>query len=183
MKPLSAKNKIIIIALAWLVLTALNFGYFFNIMDGKNRAILNALEQQKLARAILRSERESEKQAEKDLQELKAKPYQPENFFSRDITLVNEIETLDNLSKKLNVSMQLSGIAGTVNTEPKAKTLTDLAAIRYSMTLNGSLPQAMNFIETMENLSFITNIETVSINAADKDSVIANLAPNFYLRK
>ena len=183
MRTFSAKNQVAIIAAAWLVLSALNFAYFFGILDSRNQEFVNSMEQQKQILASLQAERESEKLAEKDLQKLAKEVYLPENFFSRDVTLVNELETLENLGKKLNVKMLPSGIAGTVSTAPKAKTITDLAVIRYNMSLNGSLQNVVNFIESMENLSFISNIESVSISAVDNQTVSATLPANFYLRK
>ena len=79
--------------------------------------------------------------------------------------------------------MQLSGVSGTINTAPKAKTTTALVVIPYSISLSGSLQDVLNFIETLENLSFITNVGSVSIAAADSGSVSAGLTANFYLRK
>ena len=123
-KHLSAKNKIIIIILAWLVLSFGMLTYVFKFLDSTNQQILDSMGQQKSILASLQAERESEMRAQRDLQELSQKLYQPEDFFSRDTTLVNEIKILENLGQKYNLKMQLSGVSGTINTAPKAKTTT-----------------------------------------------------------
>jgi len=183
MKNFSAKNKIAVTALAWLILTAAMFLYFFPIMDGKNQAALDGMAQDRKNLVLLQAQDKSFKQAQADLRELAAKTSQPEDFFSKDIALVNEIKTLEGLAAKYNLKMSLSGVSGTVGALPPASTATPLAEIPYGITLNGDFYQAVNFIESMENLAFVTNITGLSIGSADKSNVTVSLNANFYLRK
>ncbi len=182
MKQHSSKNKIILLVILWLCLSVAMFMYFFNILDVSNRALVIANQQKKKEKAQLAAQFESYKQAQGELLQLSKESFQPENFFSRDITLVNEIKTLEGLSEKYNLTMELSGISGTVNTAPKAQTVSVLLVIPYSINVKGSLAQVVDFIETLENLSFITNVNNVSVNAADKGSVAASMTADFYLR-
>lgn len=183
MKNFSAKNKIILLLLAWLVLSALMFFYFFKILDGQSSATLASMAQEKKDLVVLQAEDASYKQAQADIQKLAEQSPQPEDFFSRDIALVNELQTLENLALKYNVKMQISGVSGTVGSLPKAATATSLAMIPYSIALNGDFFQVMQFLENYEHLSFITNVTGISINAADKNNVTMSLASNFFLRE
>ena len=183
MPSLTAKNKIVVIALAWLIASLLNFTYFFGILDASNQQSLKTIAKRKTDLASLQAQAESARQAQQDLLKLAQQPLQPENLFSRDITLVNEIKTLENLRDKFDLEMRLTDISGTINTAPKAKTITPLAVISYGINLNGSLSRVVDFIETLEHLGFITDVTNVSIGAADRDTVTASLRANFYLRK
>lgn len=183
MNKLSAKNKIFALLAVWIVLSALMFGYFFNFLDKSNQLALASIAGKNKDLAQLKAERESYKQAQADLDKLDQKAYLPESFFSQDISLVNEIRTLEDLSKKLNVDMRLSGISGTVNTAAKAKTITPIVIVPYSLGLTGDFFQIVDFVESLENLAFITNVSALSISAADKGLVNANLSALFYLKK
>lgn len=183
MKKSSAKNKIILLLIAWLILSAVMFMYLFKILDGQNQATLDSMAQERKDLAALQAQDASYKQAQADLQELAGKPLQPENFFSSDIALVDEIQTLENLAAKYNLKMQLSGVAGTIGTLPNAGTITPIGIVPYGINLNGDFFQVVNFIESMEHLSFITNPTNISIGATEGGNVTVNLAANFYLRK
>ena len=125
-----------------------------------NLRTLEGMDQQKKDLAALNAERQSYIQAKGDLDDLAKKSIQPEDFFSKDITLVNEIRTLEGWGNKLGVQMTLSGVSGTINSVPKAKT-----------------------IEVLENLNFITNINNIGISAGDNNQVTLSLGANFYLKR
>ncbi len=167
----------------WLALSLMMFFYFFQILDDANSKTLNEMAQQKKDLANLKAERESYRLAKGDLEDLAKKAYQPSDFFSKDITLVKEIQTLEALGQQTNVKMQLSGVSGTAAGAAKAKTTTPLALIPYSISLTGQLAQAAKFIQALENLSFITKTDSLTINAAENGEVTAVLGASFYIRK
>ena len=183
MQGLSAKNKILVLLVVWFAVSILSFAYFFKILDASNLQILKSMEKRKKELAGLKAQQQSENQAQWDLDTLAKENYKPEDFFSRDITLVNELKTLENLSQRLGVKMDIGGVAGTVNTAAKAKSITPLVVVPYSVTVNGSLQRAVDFVETMENLEFITNVSNISINTADNSTVTVSMTANFYLKK
>lgn len=183
MNKLSAKNKIFVLLAVWFILSVCMFGSFFNFLDIANQRALDSMAKQKKELAQLKAERESYKQAQGDLDKLAQSLYQPDAFFSRDITLVNELQILEDLSKKLNVDIQLSGISGTVNTIPKAKTITPIGMVPYGIGVSGSFSDVVDFVESLENLAFISNVSSISISSADKGLVHANLSSGLYLKK
>ncbi len=172
-----------IVLAIWLSLSLIMFFYLFSILDITNTQSIKAMEQQNKDLAVLIAERESYIKAKADLQKISKEEIQPDTFFSKDISLVNEIRTLESWAEKLNVKMQLTGVSGTINTLPKAKTLTPIGTVPYSIGLLGSFTQVVNFVEVLENLSFITNVTAVSISNAADGQVNLNLSASFYLKK
>ena len=183
MKKTSAKNKIILLSLAWLILSAMMFLYFFKLLDGQNQATLDSMAKERKDLVLLQAQDQSYKLAQADLQELAGKTYQPADFFTSDTSLVNEIQALQNLADKYNLQMGLSGISGTIQTLSNANTVTPIAVVPYGISLSGNFFQAVNFIESLENLSFITNPTDISIGAGDSGNVTVGMSANFYLKK
>jgi Tfp pilus assembly protein PilO len=181
-----AKTKIYLWFAVWAALTGLVLGYVFKGMDQANQNILAEISKAQAEKGVLAAERDSYNQAKQDLAAMQKKNLQPQDFFSQDVTLVAEIKTLEALGEKLNVTFDLSGLSGTVKTVPKANTLSAILAVPYSISLKGTFGNVVAFIETMENLDFITTLNSVSLAAGsgkDSDLVIANLTANFYLRQ
>jgi Tfp pilus assembly protein PilO len=183
MKNFSAKNKMIILAVVWIAMSAAMLGYLFNIMDSSNQAQLDAMAGDRKNLAQLEAERESYNRARQDLTQMSKEAYQPDDLFSKDINFVKELEILENLSSQLNLKMTISGVNGTVSQAAKAKTLTALAVVPNTITLSGSLSSTVDFVETLEHLSFITNVNAVNIQTEDQGNVTLNLASDFYLQK
>lgn len=183
MAQMKSKNKIFLALALWVGFCATMFFYFFNILDKANQSTLNSMTEQRKDLASLKAERESYRLAKQDLEDLAKKNYQPTDFFSKDISLVAEIKTLEALGEQMGVTLQLSGVSGTASTAAKANTVTALAAIPYSIYLTGKLEQVVKFIETVENLSFITKTNALSISAAENGNVSAVLAASFFIKK
>ena len=171
------------LAIVWLVLSCAMFFYFFNFLDASNRQTIAAMQDQKKELALLKGQEQSYELAKSDLTKLAAQPVQPENFFSKDITLVDEIQTLEDWGQKLNVTMQISGLSGTIGIEPNANTITPIAQVPYGITLKGSLAQITDFLQVLENLGFVTNVTSVTAAAGSNSSINASLSAEFYLRK
>lgn len=178
-----AKNKIYIAAAAWLIVCLAVFGYFFKILDRQNTATLAQIVGQNNELAVLDAQQKSFTMAKQDLADLAKQSLLPDDFFSQDVTLVKEIQTLENLGNKLQVNFNLSGLSGTVKNAPKAKTQGDIVTVPYSISLSGSFPRVVDFIETMENLSFITHLTTLSLSGNGSTGVNANLTAIFYVRR
>lgn len=183
MNKLSAKNKIITLVAGWLLLCAAMLMYFFGLLDASNQKTLEGLNKVKTDLAAVRAQSESYKQEQADLQLLSQKAIQPDDFFSKDITLVNEIKTLESLSSEMSVKMSLSGVSGTVNTAAPAVTATPMVVVPFSLNLNGNFSDVIAFIETLEHESFISNVTGFSISAAGPGQVTANLGGSFYIKK
>lgn len=183
MSHLSAKNKIIIICLLWLGVSVLMLGFLFKLQDGSNQAVLDSMAQDRQNLAKLQAEDQSFKQAKADLDKLAAQPLQPQQFFSRDVSLVGEIQTLQNLGQQNKVQMQLNGVNGTINSLAPAPTKSSIVVVPYSISLSGSLANDMNFITSLEHLSFVTTVTGISVTAGGQGSDNISLGADFYLLK
>lgn len=183
MNRLSAKNKIIIIALAWLTVSFAMLFYFFGMLDVSNQQLVDSMAKDRTDLKNLQAQNQSYLQAKADLQKLQGEPLQPQNFFGQDITLVNELKILEALKQKFGVQAQISGISGTINNAAKATTVSPLVKVPYNISVVGDFNSVMGYVESLENLSFITQVTNVSLNAADKGQISLGLGATFYLRK
>ena len=179
-KNVSAKNKIIVLCAVWVVVASAMFLFFFKILDGKNREILDGMSQDREDLALLQSESDSYKKAQGDLDLMAQETIQPEDFFSKDVTLVNEIRTLESLNNKYGTQVIFSGISGTVGPSSGG---TSLMEVPYNINIVGSLANAVDLIENFENLSFITKANGVSFTSSGDGKVYVNINSNFYIRK
>ena len=179
----NSKNKIYAALAVWLALSGAMIGYCFKILQNANLEILSKISSQQTELNQLTAERDSYQQAKRDLDEMQTKTIQPDDFFSRDITLVDEIKTLENLGQKFGVNLDLSGLSGTVAQAPKANTKGVIYAASYSINLSGDFVKAVGFIEAFENLAFVTTLNSLSVSKAGQGNVNINMAANFYLRQ
>ncbi|HVY67690.1 MAG TPA: hypothetical protein VHA30_02250 [Patescibacteria group bacterium] len=183
-RAMSAKNKIVLLAVLWLVLGCAMFLYFFQILDNANLKTVADMADQQKKLATLQAQGNGYKKAQDDLAQFAQEPYQPADFFSKDVTLVKEIQTLEDLGQRYGVDMQLSGLSGTVDSASKAPTTrTGIVSVPYSINLTGDFNSVVEFIEHLENLSFITNATGLTVSAASGGQVNANLTAMFYLQK
>jgi len=180
---LSAKYKIFVVLATWVVVGLILQLYVYKILDKSNVAMVGKIEQQNREMSVLDAERISFEKAQEDLDILAKKPLQPEELFSKDVTLVNEVKYLENLANIIGVDIALSGLSGTVKSASKAKTSGDLIVVPYSMNISGSFSKIVDFIETFENLPFITVLDGMSLTTLGEGEVSANLRANFYLKK
>lgn len=180
---LSIKNKIYAAVAVWLVLCGSMFGYFFKIFDRTNTVLVASIQQQNKDLLQLEKEQDSYNKAKQDLAALARENIQPQDFFGRDVTLVNEIKTLETISGLAGVDLNLSGLSGTIKAAPKAKTLSDIAVIPYSMRVKGGFPNVVSFLEMMEHLNFITNVSSITVNGTDQTDIGVSLTAFFYLNK
>lgn len=180
---LSAQKKIYLVSAVWLAVVFLMFNLGFKFLDSSNKKTREKIQEQTKEEAVLINEKESYDSAKKDLDELKAKTVQPEEFFSKDITLVNEIKFLEELGSQYGVKLNLSGLSGTVKTAPKAKTQSDIVIAPYGINVAGSFPNVLAFLEHMENLPFLTQLTGFSLSAAGGKDVVLNMSANFYLER
>ncbi len=177
------KIKIYATLALWLGITAAAFAYGFPAIDRSNRAVAANIAQEKSQMLDLETQEQSFLLAKRDLQDLAQQPIQPQDFFSQDVTLVKEIEELEALGKSENVHLTLGGISGTINSEPKAKTKSALYAVPYSITVNGSFADVVNYVQTLEHVDFVTALTSLSMAGSGGDNVTASMSATFYIRK
>lgn len=180
---LSAKNKIYALTVSWVVMIVLLFLYGFPILDSSNEVLVTKYAEQQRTLATLQAEVESYKQAQSELDKVAKQKYSPEDLFSQDVSLVQELRTLEELGRRHNVSLSIGGLSGTLRNAQRAKTLSEVFMIPYSLSVSGSFENTIAFLEHIEHLRFITTVNSVSMGAISESEVSMNLNAVFYLRK
>lgn len=183
MKKLSYKYKIIILAIAFILLNVCMFTFGYGILETRNRALADTASQRHLELDVLQREQKSFEQGKKDLTALDKKDYPPDELFSKDTKVVKEIQILEDTAHKFGVDLTLS-ISGTTKTAVRAPdTSGELYTVPYTVTLKGSFTGVMQYIETAEHLPFVTQTNKVTISATEDNQVSAVLAATFYIKK
>lgn len=182
MASLNYKKKIYSLLGLWLLACVLLFGYFFGLLDKSSRAAAEKLALRKAELGELVQEQQTADLGKKDLAKLAGLPIPEDSLFSRDTKVVREIETLEALAKNTGVSLELA-VAGTAGSAQKAKTKSELLLIPYTVSLNGAFEGAVAFLDGMEHLPFVTQIEQVSARAQKNSAVKVFLSAVFYLKK
>jgi hypothetical protein len=179
-----AKNKIYGALFLWLILSVFMASAGFGLVE-KSTEDLNRKYADRMGELNrLKAENLSFIESKKDLADLRKKALQPEDFFSRDTSLVKEVEYLESLTAFLGLDFTLSGLSGTVKSAAKAKTNSaDLVVLPYSISVDGSFSAVSSFIKTMEHLPFASQISAVNINAEAENKVRASFPATFYILK
>lgn len=166
----------------FIVLLGLAFVYGFPWLSSLNRAKLEEILASKKVVIELKQEQANVEQAKKDLQDLSSKVRVPEEFFSKDITLVDDLRILEAKAKESAVDMTLS-VSGTLNTAVKAKTASELYSVPFSVQLKGDFKDVVAYMDFLEHFGTLFTVRSVSMLGGTSDVVTANLVGNFYLRK
>ena len=182
MKNTSTRNKLFALIALWVILTAAMFMYFFKILDNSNQLVISSIADQEKTLTQLSSERDTYVQGQKDLDEMAKNVEQPENFFTTDVTLVRELQTLEQWANRLNVRLELSGLSGTVKGATLVGNDGNVVTVPYSMTITGPFTKVVDYLQVLENLDFITTVTSLNMASGAGDEVTANIGALFYIR-
>ncbi len=182
-KHFTKKQKFFVGMSVWLAFTFLVFVYFLPIEHKSNLEVIETIKTLSTKEQGLLAEKNSYLQAKQALDDLAKLEIQPENFFSKNITLVKEIKKLESMARDLTVEFTLSGISGNLQSATKAPTVSNIFLVPYSIHLEGSLDKLVTYIEYLENLEYINTVSSLDISATNDNSVSVNLSANFYVIK
>ncbi len=174
--------RIIGSAIGFCILLGLVVLYGFPWLSGLQTSKLSAILEQKKTVVELRQEQANIEQAKKDLTELKSKAHLPEGFFSKDITLVDDIRLLETRANDSGVDLTLT-VSGTLSTAVKAKNASELFVVPFSVQLKGPFGNVAAYMDFLEHFGTLFTVRNVSLIGAGADNITANLVGNFYLRK
>lgn len=175
-------TKIVSSVAIFLVFVAILFGYGFSWLSDKHTAALAAILEQKKTVLELRQEQHNLELAKKDLADLAQKNRLPEDFFSRDTTLVSDLSVLEAKARELQVDFILT-ISGTVAAAPKAKTGSELYVVPFTVQLSGDFQNIAAYLDFSEHSGTIFTVRSLSIVGGEKERITVNLVGNFFLRK
>lgn len=182
MAKLTYQPKIIGSALGFLAVVLCMILLVYPALHGALEGKLTQIMEQKKTVVELRQERDNIERAKQDMAELAKRPVQPENFFSKDTTLVTELSRLEARAQKLGVDFNLS-VSGTVSQAVKAKTTSELYMVPVTIRLSGPYAAVVSYVDFLEHFSTIVAVRSVSLSTNTKDTVNASLVASVYLRK
>ncbi len=178
----SNKQKIYALAAVYLVGCLVLFLYGFKLLDRSNAALALAVTDQRKQLTDLQNELRNYQLGKQDIDALTQKPHHPDDFFSKDVRVVNEIKTLEALGNGTGLDFRLS-VSGTAQSGAKTPNVKgEILSIPYTVTLTGPFPNVVAFLETMERLSFVTHVKTIAINSQG-DDVTAVFNATFFITK
>jgi Tfp pilus assembly protein PilO len=158
------------------------FIYGYSFFDTKTLAVQTELTTAKGELSKLKAEQQAVKLAKQDLENVKTKNIQPEDFFKKDTTLVDQVQELEEMSKKYDLTFQL-GLSGTISNGTPAKGIDGIVVIPFNVTITGTLENVEKFIESFEHMPYIVYENSLNITAATHNQVNAQMNANFFLRK
>lgn len=182
MKTNSYTTKIGVCAVLLAIISGVLFGYGLPWAKAKLDSSLSGIMEQKKEVVELRQEQRNLELAKKDLAELASKHVLPEDFFSKDVTLVNNLGVLESKARELGVLLTVS-ISGTVASAPKAKTPTELYMVPFTMQLEGDFANVVAYMDWLEHAGTLFVIRSVTAAGSQKDTIVINLLGTVYLRK
>ncbi len=176
-------NKIYLAALTWLVLTFVVFSYLFPHFSQSLITLQQSHQEQISQLDSLKTQALGLQKMQDDLQQVDNQPVKLGSFFTSDINLVKEIQRIEDISQKTNIAETLQ-VTGTVDKAlPASKTSSGLFLVPYTLALNGSFPEVLNFLKYFENSYFISPLNAITVSYVAKGSVNATILSNFIIHK
>lgn len=183
MNKISNKVKIIIAIIVFIVVAAVMFLYGYGVLSARNQIAADEVAKQRLELEVLEREQKSFEQGKKDLAQLEESNHPPDELFSKDTKVVNEIQQLEAAAQRYNLNLEIS-VTGTTKTAVKAVgALTELFVVPYQITLDGDFSNMLSFIQTAEHMPFVTHVNELSISVAAENEARTTLTSVFYIKK
>ncbi|MEZ4180382.1 MAG: hypothetical protein R3B41_02630 [Candidatus Doudnabacteria bacterium] len=183
MSQLSAKSKVIILLVGFVIFAVLMFFLVYPYFDKRNKDILAQINTKKLDLIILEREQKNFKQARTDIEDLRSKDYPPQELFSRDTKVVKEIKVLEGIANDYNLDFSLQVNGGVEDFKPVEGLTSELFIVPYSVTLEGAYNNVLKYLGSAQKTSFINHTTVVSIRAIEDGLVEAIIESNFYLQE
>lgn len=178
-------NKIFIGLFIWIVVTA---GMLFIALPKLGGVITHSQETKAAQYAELEKLRQETRVLQKlqeDIDNIKRQPVQPEDFFTRDVKLVHEIQHEEEIAAQTGNKIKLT-ISGTADKAQNVQSSSVLFQVPYTITLQGRFDGLIKFLDLLENSYFISPVTGLNIqtSAGEGDTnVTTTIFANFYIHK
>lgn len=183
MKGMTSKLKIIILAVVFVLFAAGMYIFGYGVMANRNQLLADSIAKSNVELEVLQREQKSFEQGKKDLAILEKSQYPPDDLFSRDTKVVKEIQQLEAAAQKYGLELKID-VSGSVKAALPAKgTVSELFAIPYTITLDGSAESMLLFMQALERMPFVTHANTFSISVTNTEAATGKITSEFYIRK
>jgi hypothetical protein len=180
---MAPKNKIYISIAIWIALTAAVFGFIAPKLSSGIIALQSSHEKQLTEYNKLTDELQALKKAQEDFNKVEKQDVKPTDLFTSDLKLVNEIKMIEQMAAKTSLTPALT-ITGTADKAVSVKeSVSGLSMVPYSINLKGSFLNVVSFLKYLENSTFISPVNALTVTHDDNGNVNANILTNFYIYK
>ncbi|QQS23073.1 hypothetical protein IPM19_00690 [bacterium] len=182
MLKLNSRIKLFGVMILFGIFAALMFTYGYGILENRNQARLDVVNQKNLELEVLKKEQLTYEQGKKDITTLTQKTYPPQDLFSKDTKVVKEIKILEDLAKRYSLTFTLT-VSGTTKMATKVTGVTgELFLIPYTVTIDGAFNNIQRYIEAAEHSAFINEVQQVSISSTPDNRARGVFNAVFYLK-
>jgi hypothetical protein len=179
---MSINQKIGIHVLVWVVLTAFAFMYLFPFAVKGITDLQIKYAKQIIALNELRDNAKSLQRMQQDINSMEKHEVQPEQFFTSDLQLVNEIKRVEAIAAASNLTLGLS-LAGTTDKAANYPSASGVSQVPLTMLLRGTFPDSIRFLKAFENSPFIAPVNGISFTKGEEGFVNMTVVSNFLIHK
>ena len=176
-------KKVAASLLVWLAGTALAFFWLFPKLSGSLIELKQSHAKQIAELNQLKDYAKGVERMQQDLATMRKGEVQPEEFFTSDIKLVNEIKHIESIALETNNAI-IFNISGTADKAAAVKGASSaLFEIPYTITLEGNQQTVQNFVSRLEKSYFVSPVNAVSYLVDNNGVLVARVVANFYIQK
>lgn len=180
---LTSRIKLFLVIIAFAVFSAVMFLYGYDIVDGRNQARLDLVNQKRLELEILQREQKNFTQGKTDIKDLSEKTFPPQDLFSKDTKVVKEIRVLEELASRYSLDLEID-VAGSSKTATKVSGVSsELYLVPYTVIVEGAFNNILKYVDAVEHATFINQTKAIQITSLDIGPTRAEFNSEFYLKK
>lgn len=179
---MSINQKILSLLGVWVIVTGLSFSVIYP-------RVIKGISDLKLTFAAQIAELNELRDHAKSLQEMQAsvikleeEEIQPDEFFTSDTELVQEIKHIESIATVTNNRLVLN-ISGTADKAAAYPAKTALSQIPFTITLRGNFPDAVRFIQEFEQSYFLPPVNGLNITVGEEGVVTTTIVSAFIVQK
>lgn len=177
---MTPSRKIIFTVFIWALLTGAVFGFVLPKLS-KGLIDLQASHEKQIAQLKdLQEQVQALKKIQEDLNKIDSQEVKPTDLFTSDIRLVNEIKKIESYAQKAGLAETLT-VTGTADKAQAVASKSGLSQVPYTISLKGPFPGVVNFILYLENSSFISPVNAITVLYTEPNNVTASILTNFYI--
>lgn len=183
MKGITSKIKIIALVSLFVLFAAVMYFFGYGIMANRNQVLTDTIAKRNVDLEVLQREQKSFEQGKKDLAVLEKSTYPPDELFSSDTKVVKEIQLMESSAQRFGVELNITVTGSTKDADKVQGVGSELYAIPYTLTLNGSFENILMFMQAAERMPFVTHVNNLSVTVSAGDKSRATIASEFYIKK
>jgi|GEM_PF-2409468 len=180
---MNVTKKIYGIIFTWLVITVAVFYFILPRLANSLIALQKSHQSQIAQYNDLQAQIQSLYAMQQDLDQLSKASVKPDDLFTSDVQLVNEIQHIESIAKSTGNDLKIS-ITGTAKDAQPYRSYSKLYAVPYTISLTGPFPATLAFLHYFENSYFVSPPTAIDISnqlALAQGQVKTTILANFFI--